>query len=95
VVVLSELDGDKSECVAQASIVAEKIRSTLSTPYWLASNARGSTKMIVHHNIGASIGVALFDSQASAENILKWADKAMYQAKEAGRNQIQLYMANA
>ena len=44
--------------------------------------------MITHQNVGASIGVALFNNDASAENILKWADKAMYQAKESGRNQI-------
>jgi diguanylate cyclase (GGDEF)-like protein/PAS domain S-box-containing protein len=91
VVVLNELDGDEPECAGQASNVAEKIRVSLSGPYWLTSNSKGSTKMLLHQNVGASIGVALFNMDASAENILKWADKAMYQAKDAGRNQICFY----
>ncbi|MBK8120042.1 MAG: diguanylate cyclase [Sulfuritalea sp.] len=40
----------------------------------------------------AQLGVALFvDPEASQDEILKWADTAMYRAKEAGRNPIRLY----
>lgn len=88
VVVLSDLAGKKSECATQAGSLAEKIRVALSAPYWLTANTKGSTKMISYHNLGASIGVVLFNHNASVETILKQADKAMYQAKEAGRNQI-------
>jgi diguanylate cyclase (GGDEF)-like protein len=88
VVVLSELAGTKSECATQATNVAEKIRAALSGPYWLASSAQGTTKMITYQNLGASIGVVLFNNNANGEKILKLADKAMYRAKEAGRNQI-------
>ena len=95
VVVLSELIGEESECAAQANIVAEKILSVLAEPYWLAYNAKGTSKMILHNDIGASIGVALFNNIAIAENILKWADSAMYQAKNAGRNQVRFYEATA
>ena len=36
--------------------------------------------------------VALFiDHEASQEEILKWADTAMFQAKEAGRNTIRFH----
>ena len=39
-----------------------------------------------------SIGVAMFfDSVQSEEEVLKQADKAMYEAKEAGRNTIRFY----
>ena len=72
----------------EARIVAEKIRVALTAPYLLTPNPKGTAKMITHQNVGASIGVALFNNDASAENILKWADKAMYRAKESGRNQI-------
>jgi len=95
VVVLSELIGEESECAAQANIVAEKILSVLAEPYWLAYNAKGTSKMILHNDIGASIGVALFNNIAIAENILKWADSAMYQAKNAGRNQVRFHEATA
>jgi diguanylate cyclase (GGDEF)-like protein/PAS domain S-box-containing protein len=88
VVVLSELAGDESECAKEARVVAEKIRVALMASYLLTPSPKGTAKMITHQNVGASIGVALFNDDSSAENILKWADKAMYQAKESGRNQI-------
>ena len=91
VVVLSELDEDRAACKKQAGSIAEKIRVALLEPYWLTNNTIGSTQKIVHHHCGASIGVVTFDKIAIAENILKWADKAMYKAKESGRNQIFFY----
>jgi predicted signal transduction protein with EAL and GGDEF domain len=36
-------------------------------------------------------GVVLQGDEAILDNILKWADFAMYQAKDAGRNAICLY----
>jgi len=88
VVILSELTGDESESTKEARIVAEKIRATLAEPYWLTPSPKGTAKMITHQNVGASIGVTLFHNDAIPENILKWADRAMYRAKELGRNQI-------
>jgi diguanylate cyclase (GGDEF)-like protein len=47
---------------------------------------------VVEHRCSASIGVALFLSdEASQADILKWADAAMYRAKDAGRNAIRFY----
>jgi diguanylate cyclase (GGDEF)-like protein/PAS domain S-box-containing protein len=88
VVVLSELAGDESECAKEARVVAEKIHVALTAQYLLNPGPNGTAQSITHQNVGASIGVALFNDDSSAENILKWADSAMYQAKEAGRNQI-------
>ena len=46
------------------------------------------------HSCSASIGLTLFrDHQGSAEEILKWADDAMYLAKEEGRNRVHLHAA--
>ncbi|MDH4216334.1 MAG: diguanylate cyclase [Gallionella sp.] len=48
----------------------------------------------MEHRCTSSIGaVVFFGHETSKENILKWADMAMYQAKEAGRNQIRFYEA--
>jgi diguanylate cyclase (GGDEF)-like protein len=50
----------------------------------------------VKHHCTASIGVVMFiNHEASQDDILKWADAAMYQAKEAGRNLIRFYASKA
>jgi len=96
VVVLSELDEDRAESASQASIVAEKIRGTLAEPYVLKIQSEGKAETTVEHHCTSSIGVVLFiNHEASEEDILKWADMAMYQAKEAGRNQIRFYEPEA
>jgi diguanylate cyclase (GGDEF)-like protein/PAS domain S-box-containing protein len=91
VVMLNELDADKTESAAQAGIIAEKIRTTLSEPYLLTFKHESESEATVEHHCAASIGVVVFNSETSAENIIKWADIAMYQAKEAGRNLIRFY----
>jgi len=93
VVILSELDADKTESLAQASIVAEKIRAILAEPYVLTIQQEGKAETItVEHHCTSSIGVVLFiNHEASSEDILKWADMAMYQAKEAGGNLIRFF----
>ena len=92
VVMLSELEVNKAESAAQAGIVAEKIRATLAEPYLLAMKEEGKPDSTVEHHCTSSIGVVLFiNHEASQEDIFKWADVAMYQAKEHGRNQISFY----
>jgi diguanylate cyclase (GGDEF)-like protein len=95
VVILSQLDESESESATHANAIAEKIRAALAGPYWLTSNAEGSTKMIIYHKAAASIGIALFNDNSDMDGILKWADSAMYQAKEAGRNSIRFHKATA
>ncbi len=92
VVILRDLTPDKPTSISQAKIVAEKIRSALSDPYRLPIRHEGNAENEIEHSCTASIGVALFIKyEVSQDNILKWADKAMYQAKEAGRNAIWFY----
>lgn len=90
VVILGDLDVDENESAAQANIVAEKIRASLSEPYFLALQKREKSKHItVEHRCTSSIGVVLFaDHHECHETLLKEADIAMYQAKSNGRNQI-------
>jgi diguanylate cyclase (GGDEF)-like protein len=52
----------------------------------------GMADVVIEHHCTASIGVVLFiNHEASQDDILKWADISMYQAKESGRNQIRFY----
>lgn len=85
VVILSELHVDKAESISQAGAVAEKIRVKLEKPYVLQFKQDGKAQVTVEHCCTSSIGVALFVNQ---DDILKRADVAMYQAKEAGGNLI-------
>lgn len=92
VVMVGELSEDESESTAQAGIIAQNIRATLGEPYILDIRRNGLPETTIAHCCTASIGVTLFGKHdASQEDILKRADTAMYQAKEAGRNLIRFY----
>jgi len=92
VVLLDNLNGDKTEATAQAARIAEKIRSSLAEPYLLTTNDQSQADAVIEHHCTASIGVAIFIGQeASLDDIIKSVDSAMYQAKDAGRNRVQFY----
>jgi diguanylate cyclase (GGDEF)-like protein len=92
VVALGDLAIGKHESTIQANNIAEKIRTSLAEPYHLTIKPEGSERTIVEHHCTSSIGVAVFNSQQlSLDDLLKWADAAMYQAKKAGRNTIRFF----
>ncbi len=88
-VILGDLDTERAASVALADTVAEKILCALAQPYALTGCQSGRSDQAVVHQCSASIGVVMFvNHDASQEELLKWADAAMYQAKQAGRNLI-------
>ena len=92
VVLLNELAPYRTESVTQAMQIAEKIRVSLAEIYQLTIQREDEDDLVIEHHCTASIGVALFvNDDASPEDILKWADKTMYQAKAEGRNQIRMH----
>jgi diguanylate cyclase (GGDEF)-like protein/PAS domain S-box-containing protein len=94
VVLLRYLDADQSESATQARNVAEKIRTALAAPYFLKIVRQGEPEKTVEHRCSASIGAVLFvNHEISQDEILKRADTAMYQAKEAGRNMVRFHVA--
>lgn len=91
VVMISELHEDKGESMAQAKVVAEKIRSALSVPYLLNEDI-SETDTAFEYYCSASIGVLIFvNHEGNEDELLNRADSAMYQAKDAGRNAIRFY----
>ena len=90
VVLLDELAHDKRKTLDQVELVAEKIRSLLAEPYSLTTLTGGAQN--IECNCTASVGVVLFLGQDSTEeDVLTWADAAMYRAKDAGRNVIRFH----
>jgi diguanylate cyclase (GGDEF)-like protein len=75
------------DCEQDALIVAEKIRNALNLPFELAQQSL---------RISCSIGISLYPDHADNEEVLmNYADMAMYQAKQAGRDRTQLFIANS
>lgn len=96
VLMLSELDDDKDKSMAEAALIADKVGQALMQPYLLTIAHEGHPEITIEHYCTASIGVALFmDHEASQGDILKWADRAMYQAKDAGRNTVCFFDAGS
>jgi len=92
VVVISDVCADKPQSSTQANLVAEKILLSLAEPYLLKVQHHGETEKIVEHHCSVSIGIALFlNHEISEKDLLACADKAMYQAKLAGRNTIRFW----
>jgi diguanylate cyclase (GGDEF)-like protein/PAS domain S-box-containing protein len=83
VVLLQDLGDDQAQAAALAEGVGEKIIAVLGRPYMLAGKEHESTP---------SLGIAMLNREPhTAEDILKHADLAMYQAKAAGRNRLRFY----
>jgi diguanylate cyclase (GGDEF)-like protein/PAS domain S-box-containing protein len=92
VLVLSELHRDREQSKLQAALVAEKVLASLSAPYALTLDSPQCQILNLQHYCTASIGVHLFiHHQDSQHDAIRLADHAMYQAKQAGRNQIQFH----
>ena len=83
VIILENLSSQESQAKAQSEAICEKILSSLRQPYTLDR----------HNYLGTpSIGFALFKNhQILADELLRQADIAMYQAKNAGRNTLRFF----
>ena len=95
VVVLSEIGTDKADATAKSRLIAEKLRAALNKPYVLTYHQDDNVEKTVEHSCTASIGLVLFfDNESNQDEILKWADSAMYKAKDSGGDRIHFYAAS-
>ncbi len=82
VVMLEDLHADRDHAASQAMMAGEKIQQALKQPYPLRD--------FTHHS-SCSIGISLFDGNIGVDELLKRADTAMYEAKNAGRNTLRFF----
>jgi diguanylate cyclase (GGDEF)-like protein len=92
VVMISELSLDKTESIKLARNVAEAILKCMAAPYLLTIQHEGKTDTHLEHQCTVSIGVVVFvNHEESQDDLLRYADAAMSQAKGEGRNLIRFY----
>ena len=83
VVILENLSENAAQAASIAKTAGEKIIIALNEPYLLKNESYHGT---------ASIGVSLFrEQEITADELLRRADIAMYQAKSNGRNMLRFY----
>ncbi|MES2257400.1 MAG: EAL domain-containing protein [Pseudomonadota bacterium] len=83
VILMENLPAGVDQHSAPAHVVAEKILNAFGDAFNLGG---------YEHRTTPSIGIAQFDEHAgSIEELLRQADLAMYQAKEAGRNTMRFF----
>jgi diguanylate cyclase (GGDEF)-like protein/PAS domain S-box-containing protein len=91
VVILEGLEGHESAAI-QAEQVAAKILANLAEPYFLSMDGNGAGAVKNKYQCTSSIGIAMLkDQSVSADDLMKRADTAMYQAKGAGRNTLRFF----
>jgi diguanylate cyclase (GGDEF)-like protein len=84
VVLLAELSDQREEAVSDLQVLAENLRLELGLPYNVYEHEL---------HITPSIGIAVFPSaDETADDVLRQADTAMYQAKESGRNAVRFFL---
>ena len=83
VIMLESIGDSPVDAAAQAEMVGRKVLSTLNQDFLVGGN---------RHHSSPSIGVTLFyQHMHTLDELLKRADLAMYQAKNAGRNTLRFY----
>lgn len=83
VALIEEVSTNMQDASQRVALVAEKIRSALAQPYLLKGH---------EYHSSPSIGVSMFRGSAEPVDVLmKQADMAMYQAKNAGRNAVRFF----
>lgn len=88
VVLLSNLGDQLSKAILWAEQIAERIRAFISEPHYYGD-------MQLH--VSCSVGVVMFPDEGSdstVHDLLSFADTAMYQVKDAGRNSVRFFDRN-
>ena len=83
VILIETSQKKRDEVVTNIVVVTEKILEHLQQPYYIGENI---------FRISASIGIKLFnDDKLSMDELMRYADSAMYNAKFAGKNRFEFF----
>ena len=86
VVLLEDLGPDEQHAMRAAEVVVEKVRTAFETPF----NLNLPHTPLWHKSV--SVGVTLFGGTGhTVESVIKQADMALYQAKDAGRDTVRYF----
>ena len=93
VVMLQDLSQDRQTAMHTAMEMAQEIKDAILAPYRLSpSGGLVDSAQKLRYSCSGSIGVALFgEVEEEVSEVLKRADMAMYQAKQAGRNVVRQF----
>ncbi|MFG2335966.1 putative bifunctional diguanylate cyclase/phosphodiesterase [Streptomyces yangpuensis] len=80
--ILGDGSRDRSAREYQAREIADRLRTRLSQPYRIGGN---------EVRVAASIGVAFADPGITPSDLMRNADLAMYRAKAAGKDRVEVY----
>lgn len=87
VVLLTDLHTDPVLAQQQAETVARKLEEAVSTPYNLNTSGENGGAPVFWRELGASIGLALFNGQdTQLEPVIQAADQSMYRQKSHRRH---------
>ncbi|MFA6041599.1 MAG: EAL domain-containing protein, partial [Methylophilus sp.] len=86
VLLLENIGSTKEKAVADSTLVAQKVLEVLNQPFDLNS---------ISFKTSASLGISFFsNNDYSPEELIKFADTAMYKAKQSGKNNYYIYTDN-
>lgn len=90
VLLITNLDADPAAATAQARQVGQKVLNLLAEPYRLPQ-PNGSDAPAIEHRCTGTAGIAIANGGGQdPDALIERADAAMYRAKQAGRNRLEL-----
>jgi diguanylate cyclase (GGDEF)-like protein/PAS domain S-box-containing protein len=92
VIVLGGLGSKRDDSTETALGIAEKIRTAVNQPYFIAVNLDGNKEKKTNYLCSASIGLTVFDGGVEVQqDLMTQADFAMYLAKSLGGNAVKVF----
>jgi len=83
VVLIEMLGKERDTATHKAAVAAEKVRESLTQIYFIKGG---------EHYCSPSIGISMFKgNEEKIETLIEYADKAMYRAKNSGRNTVRFF----